>query len=129
MINPLAFLLAPARLRVLFWLLLAFTLVMAFLPHPPHTPFDRFGDKVEHMLAFFTLTFVADLAWRGAPSWKLVLWMAAIGAGIEIIQAIPLLHRDSDIRDLIADMAAVLIALGAARVIEPLADWLAPEPE
>jgi hypothetical protein len=33
------------------------------------------------------------------------------GAVIEVVQAIPMLHRDSDVMDWIADTAAVLVVL------------------
>ena len=118
------FILAPARLRLLFWLLLGLTLMMALLPHPPHVVLDRFGDKAEHMVAFFTLTLVADLGWRDARRWALLGWLAAFGAAIEFLQEIPALQRDSDWHDWVADVLAVLLALALARLIEPLADWL-----
>jgi VanZ family protein len=94
--------------RFTFWPALAFALVMAVLPKPPHLPIDRFGDKFAHMLAFFTLTVLAGTGWPKSPMLRAALGLSVIGAGIEVIQMIPFLHRDSDWRDWVADSAAIL---------------------
>ena len=116
-------LLSPRWLRPLFWLLLAFALVMALLPKPPQLPIDRFGDKFEHMLAFAALAGVANLGWRHIPAWRIALQLSAFGALIEVLQMIPSLHRDSDARDWVADTAAILVATLIAR---GLYRWRAP---
>ena len=115
-------LLNPRLLRPLFWLLLAFALTMALLPKPPQLPIDRFGDKFEHMLAFAALAGVANLAWRRTSRWWIGLQLSAFGALIEVLQAIPSLHRDSDARDWIADTLAIVAATLVARA---LARWQA----
>lgn len=111
-------LLTPRWLRALFWALAVFALVMALLPRPPHTPLDQFGDKFEHMVAFATLAGVSAFAWPGRSARWLLPALSAFGALIEILQAIPALHRDSDWHDWLADTLAVLVALALAR-------WLA----
>ena len=106
---------SPAVRRVatvLFWLALAIAVTMALLPHPPSLPIDRFGDKAEHMLAFATLTLLADLAFPKLPRLLLVEHLSFLGALIEVAQSIPALHRDCDIRDWFADTAAILIVTG-----------------
>ena len=113
-------LLSPRLLRPLFWLLLAFALVMAVLPKPPSLPIDQFGDKFAHMLAFASLAGVANLGWRHIPAWRIGLQLSAFGALIEVLQMIPSLHRDADVRDWIADSVAILVATLIARV---LAHW------
>lgn len=97
---------------VLFWLALAFAVTMALLPHPPHLPIDRFGDKFEHMLAFATLTFLADFAFPATPRLRIAERLSFLGAMIEVTQSIPQLHRDCDIRDWIADTIAILVVSG-----------------
>jgi len=97
---------------VLFWLALAFAVTMALLPHPPHLPIDRFGDKFEHMLAFGTLTALADLAFPAMPRLRIAERLSFFGALIEVAQSIPALHRDCDIRDWIADTMAILVVTG-----------------
>jgi VanZ family protein len=103
---------------LLFWLALAFAVVMALLPHPPHTPIDRFGDKFEHALAFATLAGLASQAFPRATLLRIGERLSFVGALIEVCQSIPALGRDCDIRDWLADtlaIAAVLLLIGLAR--------------
>jgi membrane protease YdiL (CAAX protease family) len=105
----------PAMQRfapILFWLALVFAVTMALLPHPPHLPIDGFGDKFEHMLAFATLTVLGSFAFPEMPRWRLAERLSFLGALIEVMQSIPALHRDCDIRDWIADTLAILIVTG-----------------
>jgi VanZ family protein len=95
--------------RVLFWIATAFAVVMAVVPKPPHTPLDRFGDKFEHIVAFAVLALLANLGYPAARRWLIVERLAFLGAAIEMVQSIPALHRDSDIRDWLADIAAVVV--------------------
>lgn len=97
---------------VLFWLALAFALTMALLPAPPSLPIDGFGDKFEHMLAFGTLTLLADFAFPAMPRLRIAERLSFLGALIEVAQSIPALHRDCDIRDWIADTIAILVVTG-----------------
>lgn len=117
---------SPRLLRPLFWLLFAVALTMALLPKPPALPIDKFGDKFAHMLAFAALAGVANLAWRATSSLTILLRLSAFGALIEVLQAIPVLHRDSDVRDWVADTIAVVVATLIARAIARALP--APEP-
>ena len=108
---------APGVLRPLFWVLAAFALLMALLPKPPSLPIDRFGDKFSHMLAFAVLAGLANLGWQSIKAWRIALWLSAFGALIEVLQLIPPLHRDSDLRDWLADTAAILAATLIARAL------------
>ena len=114
---------SPRLLRPLFWLLLVFALTMALLPKPPSLPIDLFGDKFAHMLAFAALAGVANLGWREVPAWRTGLLLAVFGALIEVMQLIPVLHRDSDVRDWIADTVTIVAATLVARA---LGRWLQP---
>ena len=111
-------LLSSRLLRPLFWALAVFALTMALLPKPPGTPIDSLGDKFAHMLAFSVLTGVAAFAWRDTRWSRITIALSLFGAAIEVLQAIPALHRDSDWRDWVADTVAVLVVIGLAR-------WLA----
>lgn len=97
--------------RLLFWPALIFALVMAVLPKPPQLPMTDMGDKVQHMLAFFTLTLLAGTGWPRFSLVRALVWLSLVGAGIELVQAIPMLHRDSDWRDWVADSVAICAAL------------------
>jgi VanZ family protein len=89
---------------------------MALLPKPPELPGEP-GDKVQHMIAFFTMGAIAAAGWRDRKLLVLFAWLAGFGAAIEIFQMIPPLHRDAELLDWIADMAAALAALSLVRVV------------
>lgn len=111
--------------RALFWPALIFALVMAVLPKPPQLPGPELGDKIQHMLAFFTLTVLAGVGWPRKRLSKAALYLSLVGAGIEVVQAIPALHRDSDWRDWVADSLAILVAIVPVtvfRLFAPLPD-------
>jgi VanZ family protein len=100
----------PAR-RLLFWAAVAFSFVMAILPYPPDLPGEP-NDKVQHIAAFATLAALGAYAYSKTRLWQLLTGLSAYGALIEIVQAIPALRRDSDIKDWVADtMAAGAILL------------------
>lgn len=100
--------------RIAFVFAACFALVMAVLPHPPPIP-GQPPDKIMHMLAFATLGALAAYGFRLQSVALLFLGLTAFGALIELVQAIPMLNRDSDAADLAADMAAALAALAAVR--------------
>jgi hypothetical protein len=98
-------------LAVLFWLALVVTLVMALLPRPPVAALGL-NDKLQHMAAFAVLSLLAWLAFPRQRLRVLFLALAAIGGLIEILQMIPALHRDADVKDWIADCIAIAAVLG-----------------
>jgi hypothetical protein len=106
-------------LRLAFWAALLFTFVMATLPHPPQLP-GAPTDKVQHILAFAVLTGLAVAGWPAASRLRLFLGLSGFGVLIELVQAIPALHRSSDWRDWIADTAAILVVLALAAAIRRL---------
>ena len=96
--------------RALFWVAATFAFVMAVLPHPPEVP-GHPNDKVEHVAAFVTLALLGSLAYPRIRPLQLLVRLSLFGAFIEIVQAIPALHRDSDVLDWLADTVAVTAAL------------------
>ena len=105
----------PVSLRkLLFWGASLFAFVMAALPHPPELP-GAPPDKVQHIAAFATLSVLAAWAYTRSPLLQLLAGLSLFGALIEIVQSIPVLHRDSDVIDWIADTVACgLVLAGAA---------------
>jgi VanZ family protein len=97
--------------RLFFWLALVFAVTMATLPHPPHTPLDPFGDKVEHMTAFAVMSVLAAIGYPAMRLPRIGERLSFLGALIEVVQSIPALHRDCDILDWIADTIAITVAL------------------
>jgi hypothetical protein len=79
-------------LRILFWSAMAFAIVMA-------------------VLAFGTLMLLACAAYPRAELLRIAERLTLVGAVIEVVQSIPWLHRDCDIKDLLADIAAIAIAM------------------
>ena len=102
--NAIQALAAPA-----FWLCLFGAVTLALLPHPPH--FREFGDKGQHMLAFGTLAFLGNFAFPAMTRARLGERLSFLGALVEVAQSIPMLHRDCDIRDWIADTVAIVAML------------------
>jgi len=88
-----------------FWAAAIFAFVMAVLPHPPELPGEP-NDKVQHILAFATLGLLSACAYARTPVLRLFAGLSMYGALIELVQAIPALNRDSDVKDWIADTVA-----------------------
>lgn len=103
-------------LRTIFWAAAAFAFVMAILPHPPELP-GAPSDKVQHIAAFLVLGVLASLAYWRTSLLRLAAGLSLFGAVIELVQAIPGLHRDSDAVDWLADTAAVALALMFVRLL------------
>jgi VanZ family protein len=92
-----------------FWLAMAFAFYCAVAPVEKLHLGDR--DKVEHVLAFFTLTILCTVAYPRRALAVSGLKMLAFGAFIEIVQSIPALGRQADVADLVADGCAILAAI------------------
>lgn len=95
---------------IAFWGALLFAYVDAIIPGKDAISLSAW-DKLNHMAAFFTITFLARAAYPRIPAFRLFLMMAAFGAFIELSQAIPLIHRDAEWDDWFADMIASLVGL------------------
>jgi VanZ family protein len=101
---------ASRTVRALFWAAAAFAFVMAVLPHPPQVPGEP-NDKVQHITAFATLALLGSLAYPATALISLLVRLSLFGGAIEVVQAIPALHRDSDVWDWAADTVAVIVVL------------------
>ena len=97
-------------LRLAFWGAALFAFVMAVLPHPPSIP-GAPSDKVQHIAAFLLLGALASAAYSRTSPLVLGAGLSLFGAFIEIVQAVPALHRDSDPVDWLADTAAAALVL------------------
>ena len=102
--------------KPLFWAALLFAYAAAIMP-AAKAPKIADNDKVEHMIAFFTLAVLGRLAYRATPAIRTWLLLTAFGAVIEFTQLIPALHRDSSFADWVADVIALsvgvlLVAIG-----------------
>ena len=104
--------------QLLFWLVLLGTLLMAWLPHPPViVPFNVW-DKIEHAGAFGVLSLLAALGYRRQPLLQIAEHLSFLGAMVEVVQATPLVQRDCDIVDWVADTIAIAVAMTILFAIE-----------
>ncbi|WP_095198653.1 hypothetical protein [Mesorhizobium carmichaelinearum] len=98
-------------------------LVLALLPVPE---LQEFGldigfdnDKLNHASAFATLAVLGGLGW---PRRKitLVIFLALVGAAIEVLQGTTLIDRDLDVFDWVADC----IGIAGGLVVAMCANWV-----
>lgn len=93
-----------------FWTAVAVAFGFAIWPHAFNFPGNP-SDKFQHIAAFAVITALATAAFPRIPPMRLLLWLSAYGALIELVQWIPALHRDSDVFDWVADTAASAVVL------------------
>ncbi len=77
----------------------------------------RIWDKAKHFFAFFVLGGLGVLAFPRQRLVMLGLLLSGFGALIEVVQALPFVHRDGDIHDWIADSLALVVVIGLFAVI------------
>ena len=97
-------------IRILFWIALTLSLVFALLPQPPEIPGPT-NDKVQHILAFLTLGGLGSFAYPKSNPVYLGAGLSLFGGLVEVLQAIPALHRDADPVDWMADTAAAALII------------------
>ncbi|MBN9220960.1 MAG: VanZ family protein [Mesorhizobium sp.] len=103
--------------RIAFVVTLIAVLVLALLPIPR---LKEFGidigfdyDKLNHASAFAALAFLGCLGWPRHRV-RLAIFLASVGAAIEILQGITLIGRDLDVFDWVADCIGIAFGLLAA---------------
>jgi VanZ family protein len=96
---------------VLFLVASAYALAKALLPDN-----DNMGlipwDKAKHFLVFYTLSIIASLALPQSRLHRMGLVLLAFGGAIEILQGLPIIHRDASWLDLLADACGISAAFG-----------------
>ncbi len=96
--------------QLAFWGALLFTFVEAVIPTKYAIPLFPW-DKAEHFAAFYALTVLAAAALPRRSLIVIACMLSAFGASIELIQTLPIVHRDCDYWDWVADTVAILAAL------------------
>jgi VanZ family protein len=96
--------------KPVFWAAATLAFVMAVLPQPPHLP-GAPSDKIQHIAAFLVLGVLGGLAYRRVSVLRILFGLSCFGALIEVVQMIPVLHRDADVIDWVADTLSAGIAL------------------
>tara|TARA_R100001244_G_scaffold39766_4_gene35797 strand:- start:5297 stop:5659 length:363 start_codon:yes stop_codon:yes gene_type:complete len=106
---------APKIFRILFWLLLGIILAVSIMP-AGDAPTVFANDKLNHGLAFFTLSMMARLLWMRTNGAALFTMLMAFGGGIELLQLAMGFGRDADWMDFVADIVAILLGILAGKL-------------
>lgn len=96
--------------KIGFFAALVFTFYSAVIP-PQHALHLVPWDKAEHFLAFYALTGLAAAGFPKRHVLVIALLLSSFGALIEIVQGLPIVHRDEDFWDWVADTLAIGAAL------------------
>jgi hypothetical protein len=119
-----AFVRALSVFRALFWLLPGAVLIVALLP-ATEAPTVFASDKLNHMLAFVTLSLFARVLWPRLSFSVLFAVLAAFGGLIEALQWSLGFGRDADWMDFAADVLAISLGLVAGRLLISMSTNLA----
>jgi hypothetical protein len=96
--------------QVAFFSALLFTFYSAVIP--PNLALQLVPwDKAEHFIAFYALTGLAASAFPRRNLFAIAASLSAFGALIELVQGTPIVHRDMDFWDWVADTLAICAAL------------------
>jgi VanZ family protein len=92
--------------------------VLLFLTLAPShdLPTVNVWDKAEHAVAWLVLAGLGLLLFP--RQWvRIALFSLAIGVLVELLQATPMIARDADIRDVLADSVGIAAALIVGRLV------------
>ena len=96
--------------RLVFFAALIFTFYSAVIP-PSQALHLTPWDKATHFIAFYALTGLAVSAFPRQNVLAVAASLSAFGALIEYVQGLPMVHRDRDFWDWVADTIAIGCAL------------------
>ncbi len=99
-----------ALAKAAFFAALVFTFYSAVIP-PQHAVQLVPWDKAEHFIAFYALTGLAAAAFPKRSLVVIAVLLSGFGALIEYVQGLPIVHRDRDFWDWVADTIAIAAAL------------------
>jgi|GEM_PF-5095864 len=115
---------SASRSSVLFWCVVAASVVLALLP-AEHRARAAAVD-LKHVAAFVVMGWLAAVAWPRDVG-RSVVGLTLLGAAIEAVQLIPSLNRGASLGDLVCDAVGIALGVGmAAAVTGPLGNqpWL-----
>lgn len=96
--------------RLVFFAALIFTFYSAVIP-PSHALHLTPWDKATHFIAFYVLSGLAVAAFPKQNVIVIAAWLSAFGGLIEVVQGLPMVSRDQDFWDWVADTIAIACAL------------------
>lgn len=105
----------PRLMQAAFWGAIAFTFICAELP-AESLPQLELWDKLQHFGAFFVLASLGAFAYPDRPFRTVGAGLAAFGVLIELVQALPFVHRDAEVLDVVADVIGITVALVPLRL-------------
>lgn len=124
--NDVQFKRTAALALPLFWVTVAFTFFMAVKPVVAGQALFPW-DKAEHFSAFYVLTGIGAAAYPRRPLWLVGALLSTFGAVIELVQALPIVHRDCDFWDWVADTCGILAVI-APTLLPAWRAWRAASP-
>ena len=101
--------------RLLFWVAMAGSYMLAILPSDDVPKLTPFGDKSNHTLAFAVLTLLLLYAYR-SRYFSAFAWMLLYGIFIEISQLFAI-NRSSEVLDVVADVSGVLAGIAIYHIV------------
>lgn len=105
--------------RLFFWLLLGGILAISIMP-PENAPTVFADDKLNHILAFFVLSFLARLLWLRVNALILFIMLGLFGGGIELLQLYMGFGRVADWADFGVDLVAIVAGMLSAQLLSSL---------
>ena len=97
--------------RLAFFVIAISTTITALAPSPQFEPGFAYADKLQHFTIFAVLGGLALFGFPQAPRRLIVERLSFFGAGIEVLQSIPALHRDCDVFDWATDTLGAAVAV------------------
>lgn len=79
---------------------------------------ESLSDKVLHLLTFAILTGLARLAFPGASAFWIFFGLVLFGGGIEVVQGLPRVSRDSELLDLVADCVGIVSMATIMQIVQ-----------
>ncbi len=103
--------------KLAFFAALIFTFYSAVIP--PREALQLVPwDKAEHFIAFYGLTGLAAAAFPKRHVLLIAALLSGFGALIEFVQGLPIVHRDRDFWDWVADTLAISAALAPMLLVK-----------
>jgi VanZ family protein len=80
------------------------------------------SDKLLHFASFGVLGFLALRSWGTAFAALIFLGLSLLGLGIEFAQALPMIARESELGDWLADILGIVLGILLAQLMEVFND-------